>query len=71
MFSSFHLARDAEERHTLTFFYLALSKDSQVGDDDRKMILQALFSRTETGLLKEDSSPTLPTNDVINKFMNK
>lgn len=71
MFSSFHLARDAEERHTLTFFYLALSKDSQVGDEDRKMILQALFSRTETGLLKEDSSPTLPTNDVINKFMNK
>ncbi|ELI6454974.1 DUF6161 domain-containing protein [Flavobacterium psychrophilum] len=71
MFSSFHLARDAEERHTLTFFYLALSKDSQVGDEDRKMILQALFSRTETGLLKEDSSPTLPTNDVINKFINK
>ena len=71
MFSSFHLARDAEERHTLTFFYLALSKDSQVGDDDRKMILQALFSRTETGLLKEDSSPTLPTNDIINKFTNK
>jgi hypothetical protein len=71
MFSSFHLARDAEERHTLTFFYLALSKDSQVGDEDRKMILQALFSRTDTGLLKEDSSPTLPTSDVINKFVNK
>lgn len=71
MFSSYHLARDAEERHTLTFFYLALSKDSQVNDDDRKMILQSLFSRTDTGLLKDDSSPTLPTNDVINKFVNK
>jgi hypothetical protein len=60
MFSSFHLARDAEERHTLTFFYLALLKDTEVNEEDRKMILQSLFSRTDTGLLKEDSSPTLP-----------
>ncbi len=30
MFSSFHLARDAEERHTLTFFYLTLTKDTEV-----------------------------------------
>ena len=35
MFSSFHLARDAEERHTLTFFYLSLLKDTEVKDDDR------------------------------------
>ena len=60
MFSSYHLARDAEERHTLTFFYLALIKDTEVNEEDRKMILQSLFSRTDTGLLKEDSSPTLP-----------
>lgn len=60
MFSSYHLARDAEERHTLTFFYLALLKDTEVNEEDRKMILQSLFSRTDTGLLKEDSSPTLP-----------
>ena len=60
MFSSYHLARDAEERHTLTFFYLALLKDTEVNEEDRKMILQSLFSRTDTGLLKEDSSPTMP-----------
>ena len=28
--------------------------------EDRLIILQALFSRAETGLLKEDSSPTMP-----------
>ncbi len=70
MFSSFHLARDAEERHTLTFFYLALLKDTEVKDDDRKMILQSLFSRTDTGLLKEDSGPTMP-NDTISKILSK
>jgi hypothetical protein len=68
MFSSFHLARDAEERHTLTVFYLSLIKDSTVKDEDRNLILQSLFSRTDTGLLKDDGSPTLPTGDIINKF---
>lgn len=70
MFSSFHLARDAEERHALTFFYLALTKDTEVNDDDRKLILQSLFSRSDTGLLKEDSSPTMPS-DAISKIITK
>lgn len=67
MFSSFHLARDCEERYTLTYFYLSLLKDSKVDDKDRQLIIQSLFSRAETGLLKDDSSPTMP-NDVFNKF---
>jgi hypothetical protein len=70
MMSSYHLARDAEERHTLTFFYLALLKDTEVKDEDRKLILQSLFSRSDTGLLKEDSSPTMP-NDLISKLTNR
>lgn len=70
MFSSFHLARDAEERHTLTFFYLALLNDTTVSDDDRKLILQSLFSRVDTGLLKDDSGPTMP-NDLISKIIKK
>lgn len=68
MFSAYHLARDAEERHTLTFFYLSLLKDSEVKDDDRKLILQSLFSRAETGLLKDESGPTMPSN-VVNRFL--
>lgn len=70
MFSSFHLARDAEERHTLTFFYLALLNDpkSEIKDEERKMIIQSLFSRVDTGLLKGDSSPEMP-NDFLGKFL--
>jgi hypothetical protein len=68
MFSSYHLARDAEERHTLTFFYLALLKDTDVKDEDRKLILQSLFSRVETGLLKDDSSPTMPSDTISRIF---
>lgn len=60
MFSSFHLARDAEERHQLTYIYLALKKDSAVEDKDRQLILQSLFSRADTGLLKDEAGPTMP-----------
>lgn len=70
MFSSFHLARDCEERHTLTYFYLSLLKDSNVDEKDRQLIMQSLFSRAETGLLKDDSSPTMPS-DAIGKIISK
>jgi hypothetical protein len=70
MFSSFHLSRDCEERHTLTYFYLSLLKDSNVDEKDRQLILQSLFSRAETGLLKDDSSPTMPS-DAIGKIISR
>jgi hypothetical protein len=71
MFSSFHLARDAQERHTLTYFYLSLLKASDMDEKERHLIMQSLFSRSETGLLKDDSSPTMPSNDFIGKLLGK
>lgn len=62
MFSCFHLASDAEERYTLTYFYLSLLKDDKVNEHDRQLIMQSLFSRADTGLLKEDSSPSMPND---------
>jgi hypothetical protein len=69
MFSSFHLSRDAEEREQLSYFYLALKNDNAVDDKDKHLIMQSLFSRADTGLLKEDSSPTMPSG--IDKLMNR
>lgn len=59
-FSSFHLQRDAEEREQLTHLYLSLADETNVDDESRRIVLQALFSRSETGLLANDSSPTMP-----------
>ncbi|WP_395075968.1 DUF6161 domain-containing protein [Flavobacterium sp.] len=69
-FSSFHLSRDSEEREQLTYVYLALIKDGSMDEKDRSLIMQSLFSRADTGLLKEDSSPTMP-NDITGKFFGK
>lgn len=63
-FSSFHLARDAQERKQLTYVYLALKENKAVSDIDRNIVLQSIFSRADTGLLKEDSSPTMPSTII-------
>lgn len=65
--SSFHLSRDAKERNKLSVFYLSLIEDDAVTDKERAIILNALFSRSDTGLLKGDSAPSMPSNisDII------
>lgn len=63
-FSSFHLVRDAEEREQLTYVYLALKKEQQVDQTERHLIMQSLFSRADSGLLKDDGGPTMPGNII-------
>ncbi|MCV6622199.1 MAG: DUF6161 domain-containing protein [Cellvibrionaceae bacterium] len=60
VFSAFHLMRDAEEREQLTYLYLALNHGGDIDASSREIVLQALFSRTETGLLASESGPTMP-----------
>lgn len=68
-FSSFHLMRDAEEREQLTYLYLSLSHETEVDKASREIILQALFSRTETGLLAQEHGPTMPgTGEALKAF---
>ena len=60
--SSFHLARDYRERFQLTRVYLALIKDGDIQNEEctRQLILQSIFSRSDTGLLKGDHALTMP-----------
>lgn len=66
--SSFHLSRDARERHRLTKFYHAMVDAELIRDEERPLVIQSLFSRADTGLLK-DSTPELPSQivDIIDK----
>ena len=66
-FSSFHLMRDSQERQQLTYLYLSLINDNAIDPDSRDIVLQALFSRSETGLLAAESGPTMPggISDVL------
>ncbi len=69
-FSSFHLVRDAEEREQLTYVYLALQKEKGIDQTERHLIMQSLFSRADSGLLKDDASPTMPGN-IVDQMIKK
>lgn len=70
-FSSFHLMRDAEEREQLTYLYLSLVNDKKIDEGARDIVLQALFSRSETGLLVAESGPTMPGAGEVMKAFTK
>lgn len=70
-FSTYHLARDAEERDKLTYFYLSMLKESAIEKEDRSLIIQSLFSRAETGLLKDESTPSMPGSSSLFEKFNK
>jgi hypothetical protein len=58
--SAYHLSRDARERLQLTHVYYALIHDGSIEPREREIVLQALFSRADTGLLRGDTGPTMP-----------
>ena len=64
-FSAFHLQRDAEEREQLTHLYLNLREGANDDVESRRIILQSLFSRSESGLLSNETGPTMPIQDLI------
>ena len=68
--SSFHLSRDYRERFQLTNVFLALLRDGDVKCDDqvKQIVMQALFSRSDTGLLKGEHSFKMPgVADLVGK----
>jgi hypothetical protein len=67
MFSAFHLSRDAGERALLAQFYLGLINKGALDPSDRAIVMQSLFSRSDTGLLKDDGSPTM-AGDLVAKI---
>lgn len=53
MFSNFLSARHVEEKEKLTYLYLSMIERGALDEQERKIILQSLLSRSDTGLLKK------------------
>jgi len=71
--SSFHLSRDANERDKLVNFYLSLINEKAVTEKERAIIINALFSRSDTGLLTGESAPVMSADvsSLIDKLSDK
>ncbi|MRT17570.1 hypothetical protein F3C99_11450 [Vitellibacter sp. q18] len=69
MFSAYHLRRDSEEREQLAYFYLAMMENKGIEESERYLVIQSLFSRADSGLLKDDSGPSMPSGGIVEKIM--
>lgn len=71
LLSHIHLASDADERVTMSQTYLSLLRsEAGLPDDDRTLILNALFRPSATGIVKDDAAP--PSLAIlINKLLGK
>lgn len=52
-----------KESEAILYLQLVEGKPS-VAEKDREIVLQSLFSRADTGLLKGDSSPSFPDGSL-------
>jgi hypothetical protein len=68
LLSHIHLQRDASERSTMLLTYLALLREGAgLKEDDKKLILQALFRPSSSGIVKDDALPS-GMYDLITKL---
>lgn len=66
-FSNLHLSEEAHEKETMILTYLALIKEGGgLEENDRKLVLEAIFRPSTNGLIKDETNVTLL--DLINAF---
>lgn len=66
--SEHHLAIDAEERSVMAKTYLALTVDEQATDQDRGIVLGALFRPTADGIIKDDGAPEFSAASILSRM---
>lgn len=66
LLSNLHLHADAAERVVMVTTYLALLKEhAALKEEDRKSIVEALFRKSSTGMLRDDGGPPLLVADML------
>lgn len=64
-----HLRTDAEERRVMTQAYLALIKEGAATDQERMVILSALFRNASDGIVKDDGAGDISLPAMIAKLL--
>jgi hypothetical protein len=63
-----HLAMDASERVVMAQTYLSLAREGNASDDDRTLMLGALFRHAATGIVTDDASPSTPL-EIVSRML--
>lgn len=64
-----HLKTDAEERRVMTQAYLALIKEAAATDEERIVILSALFRTAQDGIVREDGAGDISLPAMIARLL--
>ncbi len=64
-----HLHHDANDRAVMTKTYLALTSVRQADENDRAIILAALFRPSADGIVKDDGAPDMGVASVASKIL--
>ena len=64
-----HLKTDAEERQVMTQAYLALIKEKAASDQERALILAALFRNAQDGVVRDTGGVDLSLSAIAAKLM--
>lgn len=68
LLSNIHLATDAGERVVMANTYLALLREGKLEEEDRRLILRALFRPSATGIVKDDARPPSVLVDLLDRL---
>ena len=71
MMSQEHLAMDASARSALAHTYLALEKIGKATENERALILAALFAPVSDGIVKDDAMPALSPTAVAAQMITR
>jgi hypothetical protein len=68
--SNVHLRTDAEERVTMANTYLSFLRNEAdaLNEDSRRLILDALFRSSATGIVKDDGMPPTAIDAIARLF---
>lgn len=58
MFSQMRQEADAAQRRVMTMTFLSLLQKESVSDNEKAIILAALFQGNEVGAIQDDGAPT-------------
>lgn len=67
--SEHHLKIDAEERAVMTKTYLALSESGNASENERQIILTALFRGSTDGIIRDDGPPDMALQAIASRLL--
>jgi hypothetical protein len=66
-----HLRTESEEKETFIKTYLALTKNAAAEENDRQIVLAAIFKGTADGIVRDEGPPDVSIPAIVSRVLSK